>query len=130
MSKRYWMCIIGIASYEELPDGADQPLRRAVIGAYNKMLKRDHNDCWSGWGLTPQQKALIDNVWNGTGISIRAKIDDKWQAVDISDARLSNEDLVKWLRSRGGHNPLAENVVGILLGRGEGLAHTIIRPGR
>ena len=54
---------------------------------------------------------------NATGIYIRAHDrNEKWQSVDI--AVLTKESLLKWLKSRGGNNPLAENVVGVLLGYG------------
>ena len=53
-----------------------------------------------------------------TGLYIRAKIAGQWQSVDIADERVSKADLLGWLRSRGGANRYAENVVGILLGRG------------
>lgn len=54
-----------------------------------------------------------------TGIFIRAQFvkDGKWQAIDIGDSRLSDGYILTWLRSRGGHNPWAENVVLALLGR-------------
>lgn len=50
-----------------------------------------------------------------TGIYVRAQNEKgKWLSADI--AHLSSASLLHWLRSRGGENPLAENVVGILLG--------------
>ena len=52
-----------------------------------------------------------------TGIFIRAEIDGKWKSVDIGDSQLPNTEVVKWLRSRGGDNRLAERCVMILLGR-------------
>lgn len=52
-----------------------------------------------------------------TGIYIRAMINGKWESVDIGDDRLSDKEVLKWLRSRGGSNPWAENVVLLLLGR-------------
>lgn len=52
-----------------------------------------------------------------TGIFVRAQNSDgKWDSVDI--ACLDAKSLLEWLRSRGGNNPWAENVVGILLGHG------------
>lgn len=50
-----------------------------------------------------------------TGIFVRAMESEKWGNVDI--AHLTPESLLEWLRS-GGDNPLAENVVGILMGHG------------
>ncbi len=53
----------------------------------------------------------------GSGIYVRAiGPDDKWGTYDI--VCLSAESLLAWLRSRGGDNPFAENVVGMLLGYG------------
>lgn len=52
-----------------------------------------------------------------TGICIRAQVDSKWDNVDIIDKRISDEEIVKWLRSRGGYNPWAEATVMLLLGR-------------
>lgn len=52
----------------------------------------------------------------GTGILVRARLDGRWAAVDI--IHLTKESLLEWLCSRGGNNPWAEDVVGILLGHG------------
>ena len=52
-----------------------------------------------------------------TGVFIRANINGKWDSVDIGDKRLSDEKILEWLRSRGGHNQWAENCVLLLLGR-------------
>ncbi len=52
----------------------------------------------------------------GTGIWIRALHYDRWDKYDI--AALDKESLLVWLRSRGGNNPMAENMVGHLLGHG------------
>lgn len=50
-----------------------------------------------------------------SGIYVRALDNNgRWEAVDI--CRLDAASLLLWLRSRGGYNPWAENVVGILLG--------------
>jgi len=56
--------------------------------------------------------------WGGTGIYVRAfnGPDNKWDSVDI--ALLTKDSLQRWLKSRGGDNSWAENVVGILLGHG------------
>jgi hypothetical protein len=52
-----------------------------------------------------------------TGIFVRAKNPDgKWRSVDI--ALLDKVSLLVWLKSRGGDNPWAEDVVGILLNHG------------
>jgi hypothetical protein len=59
--------------------------------------------------------------WEGTGIYIRAQDEEgRWHSEDI--ALLDMPSLLEWLRSRGGYNPWAEDVVGILLGHGH-IAH-------
>ena len=59
------------------------------------------------------KRAKLDS---GTGIYVRAfnGPDHKWESVDI--AALSKDSLLRWLKSRGGNNSWAENVVVILLG--------------
>jgi hypothetical protein len=62
---------------------------------------------------------VIDNpaIRDGyeTGIVVRAKLKNgKIDAVDI--AFLDKDSLLKWLRSRGGQNEFAEEVVLVLLG--------------
>jgi len=52
-----------------------------------------------------------------TGIYVRAqRASGSWESADIST--LDRNSLLEWLRSRGGNNVWAENVVGILLGHG------------
>lgn len=61
------------------------------------------------------EQSYIDNL--STGIYVRAKHESgKWESVDI--LCLTKESLLDWLRSRGGNNSWAEDVVGILLGYG------------
>jgi len=68
--------------------------------------------------LKVDQKRYIDEKQDPiTGIYVRAQLtDESWESVDI--AELDSTSLLLWLRSRGGANPFAENVVGILLGHG------------
>jgi hypothetical protein len=49
-----------------------------------------------------------------TGILVRARAAGCWASVDI--ATLDRDSLLRWLRSRGGENLLAENCVLLLLG--------------
>lgn len=49
-----------------------------------------------------------------TGIFIRARAAGCWCSADI--AHIDRDSLLRWLRSRGGDNKLAENCVLILLG--------------
>lgn len=52
----------------------------------------------------------------GTGIYVRARSRGKWGSHDI--AALDKPSLLAWLKSRGGDNQVAEDVVGHLLGYG------------
>ena len=56
-----------------------------------------------------------------TGIFIRVQVDGKWGAYDIGDEAVSDEQVLEWLRSRGGSNPWAEGTVMLLLGRRQGV---------
>lgn len=47
---KIWSCKIGEFDGSGLPDGADFPMRTAVIAAYKKIVGRDHTFCFSGWG--------------------------------------------------------------------------------
>lgn len=53
-----------------------------------------------------------------TGVFVRAQHPEtsRWMSADI--AILTRKSLLRWLRSRGGDNPWAEDVVGIVLGYG------------
>ena len=51
-----------------------------------------------------------------TGIYVRALSQDRLVTRDICE--LDKASLLEWLKSRGGNNPFAEDVVGILLGHG------------
>ena len=57
-------------------------------------------------------------MWGDTGIYVRVYDveDKKWTSADI--VLLHRDSLLRWLKSRGGDNPWAEDVVGILLGHG------------
>ena len=73
--------------------------------------------------LTVDTERYEDSIeWAGTDVLIetsvfvRAKTPDGWDSVDI--ATLDKSSLLSWLRSRGGDNRWAEDLVGILLGHG------------
>lgn len=46
----YWTCTIGPVKRENLPDGADSPLRKAVQTAFIDMLRIPPHELSSGWG--------------------------------------------------------------------------------
>lgn len=51
------------------------------------------------------------------GINVRAQNDSgSWETADITV--LTAESLLEWLKSKGGDNPFAENLVGIIFGHG------------
>ncbi len=60
--------------------------------------------------------SLVSESGTGTGIWVRALHDDRWDSYDI--AALDKKSLLAWLKSRGGDNPFAEDLVGQLLGHG------------
>lgn len=64
------------------------------------------------------QSLMIDKLrylnYHPTGIYVRAKhVDGGFESVDIS--QLTKSSLLNWLRSRGGNNEWAENVVCCIL---------------
>ena len=66
--------------------------------------------------IDPDRMMGQDDLYS-TGIYVRAiRPDGRADSVDI--VMLDRPSLLRWLRSRGGHNPWAEDVVGILLGHG------------
>ena len=60
--KRIWMCKIGGTDDSNLPNGADAPMRTAVVMAYRKLTGKDPTFIFSGWGakLTPTQRKLVN----------------------------------------------------------------------
>jgi len=54
-----------------------------------------------------------------TGIYIRVQVGGNWGAYDIADPQVSDEQILTWLRSRGGKNAWAEDCVLAILGRGQ-----------
>ena len=61
---RYWMCIIGLVEGVALPQGSDEPLRKAVREAFRDLVGKEDDNCWSGWGLTEKRMEEIQQVWN------------------------------------------------------------------
>lgn len=72
-----------------------------------------------GVELDDEMKLVVDDCRTGfnrreTGVYVRAQHNGVWGSYDV--ASLDGTSLLKWLRSRGGNNPWAENFIGILLG--------------
>ena len=63
-NKRYWMCIVGPTDVHKLPQGADNPMRKAVKGAFEKLTEHEYHDCYSGWGMSERRKDAVMKVWN------------------------------------------------------------------
>ena len=57
-----------------------------------------------------------------TGIYIRVQVGGEWGAYDIADPQVTNEQVLAWLRSRGGKNAWAEDCVLAILGRRQAAA--------
>ncbi len=67
----------------------------------------------------------IPELHSQTGVYVRAKSPEgKWGSYDI--AELDGESLLKFLKSRGGKNKWAEDIVGICLGHGH--LHPLEKP--
>ena len=64
--------------------------------------------------VTEERLRKIEAEGISTGIYVRAQFNGKWDSYDI--AALEANSLLAWLRSRGGHNPWAENCVLLMLG--------------
>jgi hypothetical protein len=54
-----------------------------------------------------------------TGIFIRAEVNGEWGSYDIGDKTINDKQVLDWLRSRGGKNEWAEQVVLTLLDRNQ-----------
>jgi len=59
-----WDCKIG--EREEIPDGGDSPMRKAVAQAYRKLTGWEPNFIFSGWGgkLTVDERAALTDPDN------------------------------------------------------------------
>lgn len=57
---KVWTCKIGEVGIE-LPEGADLPMREAVKAAYQKLVGRDPDFIFSGWGgeLDHIERAIV-----------------------------------------------------------------------
>lgn len=60
---KVWECKIGEPGDEELPPGADGPMRSAVEQAYQELVGRPADFAFSGWGgrLTEVQRAVHED---------------------------------------------------------------------
>ena len=58
----YWTCKIGPVDRDELPDGADFPMRMAVEQAFKDLTGRDAEFNFSGWGgsLDKGEQKFVD----------------------------------------------------------------------
>lgn len=60
---KIWTCKIGECVGDNLPHGADHPMREAVEKAYREITGRDPAFQFSGWGgeLTEPERAVVEN---------------------------------------------------------------------
>ena len=58
---KIWGCKIGEVDDQELPDGADSPMREAVRIAYRKLTGHEPHFIFSGWGeeLTRTEREVV-----------------------------------------------------------------------
>ena len=75
-----WECKIGEVEASTLPDGADQPLRKAVEQSYLELTGKNSSFCFSGWGaaLTEVERDLVNavpiaDVGKGSDLRIEVK---------------------------------------------------------
>lgn len=61
MTTRIWTCKIG-GVVDDLPDGADFPMRQAIKEAYRRITGQDCDFCFSGWGgtLTELEQKVVE----------------------------------------------------------------------
>lgn len=65
--------------------------------------------------IVDEQRWELFDTLEPTGFFVHAMLpDNSWDYVDV--IYLTNHSLLKWLRSRGGDNHFAENVVLLLFG--------------
>ncbi len=59
---KIWSCKIGEADNDDLPSGADGPMREAVAKAYRELTGHDADFCFSGWNgaLTRAERDVAD----------------------------------------------------------------------
>lgn len=60
---KVWSCKIGDYLDDDLPEGADWPMRQAVQRAFRELTGKDTGNCFSGWGasFTEPEMAVIEN---------------------------------------------------------------------
>ena len=63
-NKEYYILIVGPFDSDKIPQGADLPMRIGISKALDNLnLSQDEVTCWSGWGLTEEQKIKIMKAW-------------------------------------------------------------------
>lgn len=96
-------------------DGSDAQVRMLQIAATATACLEQHAKLHAvGIADPPELKVEQGRLDQATGIFVRATLEGRWGSYDI--AELDRASLLTWLRSRGGANPWAENVVLAMLG--------------
>ena len=82
---KIWHCKIGEATPDAVPQGADNPMRKAVAKAYREITGQDADFIFSGWGgeLTEPERAVVEN---------RLPSEDHYK--QWHEARAMNEELI------------------------------------
>jgi hypothetical protein len=59
---KVWECKVGEIDASKLPNGADQPMRRAVYDAYVALTGEEPKFLFSGWGaeLTEVEREVVE----------------------------------------------------------------------
>jgi len=60
---RFWVCIIGPADQDDLPEMADSPMRNAAIDEFYKLTGHEDAVCYSGWGTDVDSADRTINAW-------------------------------------------------------------------
>ncbi len=61
---RYWVCIIGDTEWNDLPHGADLPMRNAVGEQFKKVTGHYAENNWSGWSADKKTVDKILKAWS------------------------------------------------------------------
>lgn len=60
---RYWVCIIGETEWNDLPHGADLPMRNAIGEQFKKVTGHYAENNWSGWSADKKAVDRILKAW-------------------------------------------------------------------
>lgn len=63
MAGKIWKCKIGEVEEDDMPEGADRPMRQAVIEAYEELTGEAPRFAFTGWGgaLSETEQKIIES---------------------------------------------------------------------